>query len=82
MLVILFWGWPCRAPAAPELRASCSPLPGCTPAGMKPAPRRAVEKREAREKKKARKARRLTRVTNVHLQHLLEGNGPTNIETA
>ena len=52
-------------------------------AGMQPAPRRQVERREAREKKrKARKARRLTKVTNVHLRHLLEGEGPLNIETA
>ncbi|PSC73507.1 transcription initiation factor IIE subunit beta [Micractinium conductrix] len=51
--------------------------------GMKPAPRVVVERREAREKKKkARKARRLTKVTNVHLAHLLEGDAPTNIETA
>lgn len=52
-------------------------------AGIKPAPRQAVEKREAREKKKkARKVRRLTKVTNMHLKHLLEGEAPTNIETA
>lgn len=51
--------------------------------GLKPAPRQVVEKREAREKKrKARKVRRLTKVTNVHLQHLLEGEEPVNIETA
>lgn len=102
-------------------------------AGLKPAPRQVIEKREAREKKKkARKVgagccvwgaglqqllllclahppgpaparprracphlcprtsppaaclqqRKLTRVTNVHLAHLLEGEAPTNIETA
>lgn len=52
-------------------------------AGLRPAPRQVIEKREAREKKKkARKARRLTRVTNVHLKHLLEGDAPVNIETA
>lgn len=55
----------------------------CPPAGLKPAPRQVIEKREAREKKKkARKVRRLTRVTNVHLKHLLEGDAPVNIETA
>ena len=56
------------------------PLP---PAGLKPAPRQVLEKREAREKKrKARKVRRLTKVTNMHLKHLLDGDAPSNIETA
>ena len=57
--------------------------PALACAGLRPAPRQIIEKREAREKKKkARKARRLTRVTNVHLKHLLEGDAPVNIETA
>ncbi|EFN56136.1 hypothetical protein CHLNCDRAFT_144778 [Chlorella variabilis] len=51
--------------------------------GLKPAPRQVLEKREAREKKrKARKVRRLTKVTNMHLKHLLDGDAPSNIETA
>lgn len=82
----------CRAAAGaarPLLRAlpaACSahlPARRRHAAGLCPAPRAVVEKREAREKKKrARKARRLTKVTNVHLKHLLEGEAPTNIETA
>lgn len=74
-------------PAAPRPISTHVVLPKThthTPAaGLTPAPRQVIEKREARErKKKARKARRLTRVTNVHLAHLLEGDAPVNIETA
>ena len=84
-----------RARAAPdggEALLRTAPQPACSfhspqhtahTAGLKPAPRQVVEKREARaKKKKARKVRRLTKVTNVHLKHLLEGEASVNIETA
>ncbi|KAL6783822.1 hypothetical protein ACKKBG_A03660 [Auxenochlorella protothecoides x Auxenochlorella symbiontica] len=50
-------------------------------AGLKPAPRKAVRRREkADRKKKARKQAKLRSVTNVHLMHLLDGDAPVTID--
>lgn len=66
---------------APACSGAEAHLPSSPCAGLKPAPRKAVRRREkADRKKKARKQAKLRSVTNVHLMHLLDGDAPVTID--